>query len=91
MFVTPQHQVKELRDEAGRNIVGGTMLSSELERMWGRYIEKGQRREEMGEEQDGGGGRQSVGGGGRKGKEGKGGMHNYAYICTSAVEFFDDS
>ena len=30
MFVTPQHQVKELRDEAGRNIVGGTMLCSEL-------------------------------------------------------------
>ena len=39
-----------------------------------------------GEEEDKG-----VGGGGRKGKEGKGGMHNYAYIRTSAVEFFDDS
>ena len=32
MFVTPQHQVKELWDEAGRNIVGSTMLCSELGR-----------------------------------------------------------
>ena len=75
MFVTPQHKVKELRDEAGRNIVGGTMLSSELERMWGRYIEKGQRGEEMREEQDGGGGRQRCRG---RGKEGERGERRYA-------------
>ena len=30
MFMTPHHQVKKLRDEAGRNIVGGTMLCPEL-------------------------------------------------------------
>ena len=35
MLMTPQHQVKELRNEAGRNIVGGIMLCPELERMWG--------------------------------------------------------
>ena len=30
MFVTPQHKVKELRDEAGWNIVSSTMLCSEF-------------------------------------------------------------
>ena len=80
MFVTPQHQVKELRDEAGRNIVGCTMLCSELVDV-GRYIEKGQRGEEMREEQDGGGVKQRGSRGrGKEGKEREGGMHMHTYI-----------
>ena len=76
MLMTPQHQVKELRNEAGRNIVGGTMLCSELGRVdVGRYIEKGQRGEEMREEQNGGGVKQRGRGRGKegemKGKRGK--------------------
>ena len=67
MFVTPQHQVKKLRNEAGRNIVGGTMLCSELVDV-GRYIEKGQRGEEMREEQDGGGVKQRGRGRGKEGE-----------------------
>ena len=83
MFVTPQHQVKELRDEAGRNIVGGTMLCSELGRMdVGRYTE--QRGEEMREEQQGEGG--GEGGEERKGKRGKGDMH-MLYICTTVYTY----
>ena len=61
MFVTRHHQVKELRDEAGRNIVGGTMDV-------GRYIEKGQRGEDMREEQDGGGVKQRGRGRGKEGE-----------------------
>ena len=76
MFVTPHHQVKELRNEAGRNIVGGTMLCSELGRVdVGRYIEKGQRGEERKEEQQGGGE--------RKGKREKGDI----YICKPVVTY----
>ena len=70
MFVTPQHQVKKLRNEAGRNIVGGTMLCPELGRGdVGRYIEIGQRGKERREEQDEGEGREE-----RKGKK-------EIYIC----------
>ena len=76
MFMTPHHQVKELRNEAGQNIVGSTMLCSELGRVdVGRYIEKGQRWEERKEEQQGGGE--------RKGKRGKGDM----YMQTSGDIF----
>ena len=65
MFMTPHHQVKELRNEAGWNIVGGTTLCSELGRVdVGRYIEKGQRGKERREEQQEGGERK-----GKRGKE----------------------
>ena len=75
MFMTPQHQVKELRNEAGRNIVGGTMLCSELGRVdVGRYIEKGQRGEERKEEQQGGG-------------ERKGKREKEIYICKPVVTY----
>ena len=79
MFVTPHHQVKELRNEAGRNIVGGTMLCSELVDV-GRYIEKGQTGEEMREEQDGGGGRQR--GSRWRGKEGEMKGKRGKEVCT---------
>ena len=78
MFVTPQHQVKELRDEAGRNIVGSTMLCSELGR--GRYIhvEKDKR---GGEE----GGRV---GGERKGKKkGEEGEKEEVCICIHMYQY----
>ena len=66
MFVTPQHKVKELRNEAGWNIVGGTMLCSELVDVGEVYMCRKERRgEEQREEQNG---EESVGGGGRKGK-----------------------
>ena len=48
MFVTPHHQVKELRDEAGRNIVGGTMLCPELVDVGEVYRKRTKRREDEG-------------------------------------------
>ena len=78
MFVTPQHQVKELRNEAGRNIVGGTMLCSELGRMdVGRYIEKGQRGEERREEQEEG----------EKGRERGGRRYAYGTSVYTLLEY----
>ena len=79
MFVTPQHQVKELRDEAGRNIVGSTMLCSELGREdWGGgevyTCRKEQRGEEKREEQEGGGERKGK-------KRGEEGGKEEVYIC----------
>ena len=63
MFVTPQHQVKELRNEAGRNIVGCTMLCPELRgKNGGRYIHV-----EKNEEGRAGGGK----GGAKRGRRGK--------------------
>ena len=75
MFVTPQHQVKELRDEAGRNIVGGTMLCSELGREGVYTCRKEQRGEEKREEQEGG----KEGEKGRR-RGGKGGTHMHTYV-----------
>ena len=73
MFVTPQHQVKELRDEAGRNIVGGTMLCPELGREGVYTCRKEQRGEEKREEQEVGE---------RKGKKrGEEGGKEEVYIC----------
>ena len=90
MFVTPQHQVKELRDEAGRNIVGGTMLCPELEREdWGGgyiHVEKNKEGRRRGRNRRGE----------RKGEKeeegGKGGMHMHTYVPvhTSTVEIFHD-
>ena len=82
MFVTPQHQVKELRDEAGRNIVGGTMLCSELVDVGEVYRKRG---EEMREEQDGGGGRQRGRGRGKEG-EMKGKRRKEVCICIPTYQ-----
>ena len=84
MFVTPQHQVKELRDEVGRNIVGGTMLCSELGRGdvggEGGYIRTCRKSKE-------GRGRGRNRRGERKGEKegeqgGKGGMHMHTYVLV---------
>ena len=49
--------------------------------MWERDIEKGQRGEEMREEQDGGGVKQRGSRGrGKEGKEREGGMHMHTYM-----------
>ena len=48
MLVTPQHKVKELRNEAGQNTVGGTMLCSELVDVGEVYRKRAKRRGDEG-------------------------------------------
>ena len=53
MFMTPQHEVKELRDEAGRNIAGGTMLCPELVDVGEVYRKRTKRKGDEGVKQRG--------------------------------------
>ena len=68
MLMTPQHHVKELRDEAGRNIVGGTMLCPELGRV--DVGEVYRKRTKRGGEEGG-----TAGGRRKEGKERKGDIY----------------
>ena len=85
MFVTPQHKVKELRDEAGWNIVGGTMFCSELGREdWGGggggggyiHVEKNKEGRRRGRN------RRGERKGKRKEKRGET-RYPYAYVCIN--------